>query len=160
MPIYMKIEGITGLVKTTGFEDQISLESVQWGSGRGVSSFTGTSREVSSPSISEMVITKVLDSASQALTRNAVFGDALPLVTISFVRDKAGGEMEAYMTYDLEQTLITSYSVSASSGSDAPMESLSLNFLLIKVHQAWRGDDYGDGGSDDFSYDIRTKAPV
>ncbi|MCX7888221.1 MAG: type VI secretion system tube protein Hcp [Rhodobacteraceae bacterium] len=156
----MKIDGIKGQVKTTGFEDEISLESVQWGTNRHVASFTGTAREVSAPTLSEVVCTKFLDSSSMALQKNALFGDPLPLVELHFVRDKGGGESEAYLTFKLGQVLVTSYSISHSSGSDVPMESLSLNFLTIENKQSWRADDYGGGGEDDASYDLRTKASV
>jgi len=160
MPIYMKIDGIKGQVQTTGFEDQISLESAQWSTGRAVASFTGTSREVSAPTLSEISCAKYLDSSSQALLKNSLFGDALPLVEINFVRDKGGGESEAYLTYKLKDVLVTSYSISHSSGGDVPMESFSLNFLTIETKQSWRGGDYGSGGEDDASYDLRTKSSV
>jgi type VI secretion system secreted protein Hcp len=160
MPIYMKVDGIKGQVVATGYEDQISLESCQWGVARSVSSFTGTSREVSSPMLAEFVCSKVLDSSSQAIARNATFGDPLPSLEIAFVRDAGGGSLESYLTYTLENVLITNYSISGASGLDAPMESFSLNALIVKAHQTWRGGDYGQGGEDDYSYSIATKASV
>jgi type VI secretion system secreted protein Hcp len=160
MPIYMKIDGIKGQVQTTGFADQIAIESLSWGTSRNVSSFTGTAREVSSPNFSEVSCMKMFDSSSQAIFRNAMFGDPLPEVVISFVRDKGQGEVEAYLETTLKNVLVTSYQVSHSSGQDAPAESFSLNFTVISNHQTWRGGDYGSGGEDDASYDMGTMAPA
>jgi type VI secretion system secreted protein Hcp len=156
----MKIDGVKGLVQTTGYEDQISLESIQWGVGRGVSAFSGSAREVSSPSFSECTCTKVLDSASQALIRNATFGDPIPEIEISFVRDKGAGEVEAYLVTTLSNVLITSYSFSHSSGGDVPMESFSLNYLKIQHKQSWRATDYGSGGEDESGYDLGKMASI
>lgn len=160
MPIFMKIDGVKGQVQVTGFEEQISLDSAQWGVGRGIGTFTGTAREVSSPSVSEIVCSKQMDSSSMAILRNATFGDPLPEVVISFVRDKGQGEVEAYVTYTLSNVLVSSYSVSHSSGSEAPMESFALNFLIVKIDQTWRGGDYGAGGEDEFSFDLGKMAPA
>jgi type VI secretion system secreted protein Hcp len=160
MPIYMKIDGIKGQVMTKGFEEHISLESAQYGTNRHLKSFSGTVREISAPSVSDMVITKVLDSSSTALFRNSVFGDAFPVVEVFFCRDKGGGEVEAYLTVTLEHVLITSYSISAHGGGDAPMESLSLNFLKVNHKATWRGGDYGAGGEDEFGYDMQTMSSL
>ena len=154
MPIYMKIEGVKGLVQTTGYEDQISIDSLSWGTSRNVSSFTGSAREVSSPNFSEVSCMKTLDSASQALFRNAMFGDAIPEVVISFTRDKGAGEVEAYLVTTLANVLVTNYQLSHSGGGDVPTESFSLNFTVIKNKQTWRGTDYGAGGEDEAGYDL------
>lgn len=160
MPIYMKIEGIKGQVMTKGFEETIALTSVSHGLTREIKSFTGTSREVASPTLSEMAVTKVHDSSSVALFRNSLLGDPFPKVEIFFCRDKGGGEVEAFLTVTLEQVLITSYSLSGASEGDAPMESLTLNFLKITFAGTWRGADYGAGGEDEFGYDMQTMSAL
>jgi type VI secretion system secreted protein Hcp len=160
MPIYMKIDGIKGQVSTKGYEESIALESAQFGASRNLGTFTGTSREVGTPNISEIVVTKMLDSASTALFRNSLLGDPFPMVELFFTRDKGGGEQEAYLKITLEQVLITSYSLSGSSGVDAPMESLSLNFLTVEYAATWRGGDYGAGGEDEFGYDMSTMSSL
>jgi type VI secretion system secreted protein Hcp len=153
MPIYMKIDGVKGLVQTTGYEDQIALDSLSWGTNRNVSSFTGSAREVSSPHFTEVSCMKTLDSSSQALFRNAMFGDPIPEVVISFIRDKGAGEVEAYLVTTLQNVLITNYQLSHG-GGDVPSEAFSLNFTVIKNKQTWRATDYGAGGEDEAGYDL------
>jgi type VI secretion system secreted protein Hcp len=153
----MKIEGITGGVQTAGFEGQIELMSLQWGVGRAISGYTGSARNPSSPSLSEITISKVTDSASMALARNATFGDAIPTIEINLTRDKGGGDQEAYMTITLDSVLVSGFSIS--SGGDFPSESVSLNYLKMAIHETWRATDYAEGGSDDFKFDLTTMKP-
>ncbi len=154
MPIYMKIDGIKGQVATKGFEEAIALDSAQFGASRHLGTFTGTAREVGTPTLNEVVIGKMLDSSSTALFRNSLLGDPLGKVELFFTRDKGGGEQEAYLTITLEQVLITNYSLGGSSGVDAPHETLALNYLTIHYLSVWRGGDYGAGGEDEFGYDM------
>src|SRR5262245_55566447 len=126
MAIYMKYGSIDGDVTASGFENWIELHSFQWGAGRGISSPTGASadRESSAPSVSEVVVTKDVDSASTKLLNEALQGAGQD-VEVDFVKtDK--GELETFMAYTLTNTMISSYAVS--SGGARPTESLSLNF--------------------------------
>jgi len=138
MPIYMGIFSKPGVldkrfrgdVTAHGFEGWIELQSAQLGQLRRNSSPTGAGRgptSIGERSVQEIVITKLQDSASTALFREAINGEG-KLVVIAFVKDG-----KAYMTIVLQNTLIGSYSLSGSGGdgSTSPMESLSLNFAKI-----------------------------
>jgi type VI secretion system secreted protein Hcp len=63
---------------------------------------------------------------------------------IDFVKTavSAGGENEIFLHYELENCLISGYSLS--SGGDTPSESISLNFT--KVTEKFQ--DYGAGNAD------------
>jgi len=130
MPIYMKYGDIKGDVTSESHEKWIELNSFQWGVGRGISSPTGASadRESSAPSISEIVVTKMQDTATTSLLDEALQGEGKK-VEIDFVKTD-GKKLETYMTYKLEDVLVSGYSVS--SGGDRPSESLSLNFTKIE----------------------------
>ena len=73
MPIFMHYDGIDGNVTAKGYEKWIEVQSFQFGSGRGISTPTGGSenREASAPSVSEVVVTKLMDKASQVANRLA-----------------------------------------------------------------------------------------
>lgn len=131
MAIYMKFGSIAGSVTTDGFKDWIQLNSFQWGVGRGVSPPHGKedTREGSEPSISEVVVTKRMEKSSPKLWQDAVGGDFSTKVNIKFTtttKDK----VESYLEYELTDTGLSGYSVSAGD-SDAPQESLSLNFAKV-----------------------------
>lgn len=135
MAIYMKFEDIPGSVKAGPHRGWIELNSAQVGGNRNVTAATGrgSSREAGAPTISEIVVTKDLDNTSTALTRLALWGEGKK-VTIDFVKtDKDGKEVGTYLSVELENTLISSYSVSGAVGDSThqPMESLALNFTKI-----------------------------
>jgi type VI secretion system secreted protein Hcp len=135
MPIYMKIDGIDGSVTAAGHEKWIELDSAQVGTSRHITNATGrgTNREASAPSVSEIVVTKTLDCASTGLFRLSLWGEGKK-VKIDFCKtDK--DKIEPYLQIELENTMVSSYSVSGHGGSDTthtrPMESLALNFVKI-----------------------------
>lgn len=130
MAIYMNWDGITGDVTTQGFEKWIELTSFQWGIGRGIgSAMSGqASRESSIPSISEIVVTKRMDSSSPGLWTDSVAGQLNTTVKISFTTTSQGATTE-FLKYELTNTGLSGYSLS--SGGDMPTESLSLNFTKV-----------------------------
>jgi type VI secretion system secreted protein Hcp len=132
----MKIDGVDGSVTAAGHEKWIEIQSCQLGTNRNVTSATGrgSNREASVPSVSEIVVTKDLDCSSTNLFKMALWGEGKK-VTIDFVKTEKD-KFETYLQLELENTLISSYSVSGHGGDSAsrPMESLSLNFTKITYH--------------------------
>jgi len=146
MALYMKYGSIKGAVTTDGFKDWIELHSFQWGVGRAIGSAArgATSREHSEPSLSEVTVTKLSDVATPKLFLDAVAGKLDNKVTIKFTTTTKG-KVETFLTYELENTGLSGYSLS--SGGDMPTESLSLNFT--KITETFVGTDPGTGGTPD-----------
>jgi len=152
MPIYMNIDGIPGDVTAAGHEKWIEVNSFQWGTGRAISSPVGGSadREASAPSVSEIVVTKASDNASTKLLAEALWGEG-KLVKIDFCKtDK--DKFEVYYNYELENTLISGYSLS--SGGDRPTESISLNFTKVTFNATPTGAKHDTGSPDRVMYDL------
>ena len=152
MAIYMKYASIKGPVTTDGFKDWIELESFHWGAARhiGTAARGATSREHSEPTISEVTVTKRTDIASPKLFLDSVAGKLDSKVEIKFTTTTKG-KVETFLTYKLENTGVSNYSLS--SGGDMPMESLSLNFT--KITYTFKGTDPGIGGSPEtVGYDL------
>ena len=131
MSIYMKIDGIKGKVTAKGHEEWIDVSSMQWGVGRAISSAVGTSadREASKPSISEVSVTKLMDESSPMIFTEACVGKG-KLVTIDLCT-VGTDQINTYMSYELEECMISGYSVS--SGGDRPSESISLSFTKMTM---------------------------
>ena len=133
MPIFMNYDGITGDVTSAGHEQWIEISSFQWGVGRGITSASsaGSDREATTPSVSEIVVTKITDSASTNLMRASLglapAGEG-KTVKIDFCKTNTDSP-EPYVQFELENTLVSGWSMS--SGGDRPMESLTLNFTKI-----------------------------
>jgi type VI secretion system secreted protein Hcp len=152
MAIYVKMDGVKGDVTAEGFPDHMEVSSLQWGVGRGIGSPLGGSkdREASAPSVSEVVLTKVMDQSSPQLLREALWGEGKK-VEIKLVKtDK--DKLEIYAQYILEEALLSGYSVS--SGGDRPTESLSLNFTKVEFNNTGMGPKNETGDPDRVQYDL------
>jgi type VI secretion system secreted protein Hcp len=148
----MKYGSIKGPVTTEGFKDWIELLSFHWGAGRavGTAQRSSTSREHSEPSLSEVTVSKATDIASPKLMLDAVGGKLDNKVEIKFTTTTKG-KVETYLTYKLENTGLSAYSLS--SGGDMPTESLSLNFT--KITKTFSGMDPAISGSPEtVGYDL------
>ena len=152
MAIYLKYGDIKGPVTTDGFKDWIELLSFQWGVGRevGTAARGSTSREHSEPNLSEVTVTKLTDVASPKLFLDSVGGKLDNKVTIKFTTTTKG-KVETFLTYELENTGLSHYSMS--SGGEAPVEALSLNYT--KITETFTGHDPGISGSPEtVGYDL------
>lgn len=157
MAIYLEIEDITGNVTEQGHEEWIEVDSLQWGVGRAISSEIGRAadRESSQPSISEITVTKMMDASSPDLFTEACTGDG-KTVTIDFC--KTGQEVEAYMQYELENCMISGYSVS--SGGDRPVETISLSFTKITMTYTPTEENGELGSPIPAGYDMQTATTI
>jgi type VI secretion system secreted protein Hcp len=131
---YIEIEGIKGEATEEAHKGWIEVGSVQWGVGRAISSPAGGNREASVPSISEITLTKTLDSTSPKLFLLAVGGGIPAGVTVKLhLVDTTGGTGTVFYELILSNVLVSSQSNSASPGDGRPQESISLNFTKIEV---------------------------
>lgn len=159
MPIFMKYPGIDGGVTETAHNKWIDLESCQMGTHRNIGATRSGStvdREASAPTISEIVITKSNDPSSLKLFQNSLSSQA-KTVKIDFCRtDK--DKLVPYLQLELENTLISSFSVSGSGGDthSRPMESLSLNFTKITYHNIPTDPGQKAQATDRYSWDTTT----
>ncbi len=137
MPVYMKYPGIKGSAKGKHF-GWIELQSVQFGSFRSVNDAGGSGK---SRTLSDIVVTKFPDSASSGIFTEALSGTG-QTVRLEFVDDKG----VVFLTMTLENTMISSYTVSGHGGRDGMnIESLSLNFTKITQAKVAAIDTGADG---------------
>ncbi len=133
MAVYIEYEGIPGNVTAEGFANHISVHSIQFGVGRGITMEAGhmANREATKPSLSEITFTKNADVSSTLLFKESVSGAAGKKVKIKFVQTGADAVVP-FMEYQLEDCLVSGYSLSAGGESD-PVESISLSYAKITV---------------------------
>ncbi len=160
MAIYVEYEGIKGNVTADGYKDHISVHSLQFGVGRGISMEPGnlSNREATRPTISEVTMTKPADTSATALFKEAVTGSSGKKVTIKFVQTGADKVVE-FMTYTLEDVLVSGYSVSADGEGD-PIESISLSFSKIMVNYNDYDKTNKSANPQRVGYDLTTAKPL
>ncbi|PID43871.1 MAG: hemolysin-coregulated protein [Proteobacteria bacterium] len=158
MAIYLDWDGISikGNVTAEGYKDMIRLDSLQFGVGRGITMEVGqiANREATRPNISEVTATKVMDAASSGLFQEALVGAEGKKVVIHVVKTGAD-KVEEYVKYELENTLISSYSMSAGDAGP-PMESFSLSFGLVKMIYTAADKKNVAGNQGIVGYDLET----
>jgi len=160
MAIYLEYEGIKGNVTAEGYKDHISVNSVHFGVGRGISMEPGnlSNREATRPTISEINLTKAADNSATALFKEAVTGSAGKKVVIKFVQTGADKVVE-YMTYTLEDCLVSGYSITGD-GENDPMESISLSFSKIMVNYNDFDKSNKSASPQRVGYDLTTAKPL
>ncbi len=154
MAIYLKLDGVSGDATQQDHKEWITLNSFQWGVGRGISTPVGDTarREASQPSVSEVTVTKIADVSSSQLFVEAVTGTNAKLVKIHLTRTGSPGD--TYLEFILTDTLVSGYSMS--SGGDQPSESLSLNFTKIEFNYTPFTADNKPGTTKRASFDLST----
>jgi len=159
MPIFVNYDGIPGDVTTAGHEKWIEVSSFQFGVGRGInnSSSSGADREGTTPSVSEIVVTKVTDSSSPNLFRASLGigpGSEGKTVKIDFCKTDTS-QPEPYLQLELTNTLVSGWNTS--SGGDRPSESVSLNFTAVAYNNVGMGAANDTGNPDRAQYDLTTQ---
>jgi type VI secretion system secreted protein Hcp len=156
MAIYMEYDGIKGDVTAAGHEKWIECTSLHWGVGRGITSPQvggSADREGTSPSVSEITLTKVSDCASSNLLREALWGEGKK-VTLHLCKTDTKDNFQVYQEYILTNVMISGFSMS--SGGDRPTESLSLNFTKIESNFTPMGEANAEKSTDRAKYDLAT----
>src|SRR5262245_285502 len=111
MTMLLKLGEINGESKRTGYEKWIEVDSMQFGVGRGIQSATGaSSRQASEPSVSEITFSKPTSIDSGDLFFQSLCGTGVKAqIHLINTQSKAN---KPYFKIDLEDALISSYSVS------------------------------------------------
>ncbi len=154
MAIYLKYGKLKGDATQDEHKEWVVVDSVQFGLGRGISTVTGAakSREASEPSVSEITVTKSLDSASHEIFKAACSATKGEDLNIEFTATDEAGQV--YLAVNCSDTLISGYSVS--SGGDRPSESISFNFTKIEYKASPLGADNKPTGPFSVTYNIAT----
>ena len=160
MAIFIEYEGIKGNATADGYKDHISVDSFTFGVGRGISMEPGnlSNREATRPSLSEITISKPADTSATALFKEAVTGSSGKKVTIKFVQTGSDKLVE-FMTYTLEDCLVSGYSVSADANGD-PIESISLSYAKIMVNYNDFDKTNKTSNPQRVGYDLTTAKPL
>jgi type VI secretion system secreted protein Hcp len=138
--ILIKIDGIDGTSKIKGHEKWIQCEALSWGVSRPIAETTGRTADRTGTVVQaqDVGITKVMDSSSARLFELAC-GKEGKKVQIDFLYG-AGTDAPPYAQWTLENTLISSYSISGGSQTEAT-ENLTLNFTKIEFKSIEKGAD-------------------
>jgi type VI secretion system secreted protein Hcp len=154
--IYMKLGSATGDVTESGHPQWIELVDMRWSMSRTIRSSVGIgqNRESTSAYVSEMTVSKLIDSASSNLAQNAFVGES-QTCQIDFTRVSKGQE-SVFRSIKLTDAIISGM-VNQGQGAERPMETLTLNFTVIAITDTAESDTGTGGSNSTVTYDL-TKA--
>lgn len=132
---------IKGTSTVSGHADWITIDTVQMGVGRAIStSGGGADRDTSNPSFAEISLTKATDLASADLFMEAVCGKSLGTAEVHFIQTGGPDKKEqVFLKLELEEAIISSYS--ANSKGERPVDTFAINFTKISYqYDSFTGD--------------------
>lgn len=115
-----------------GFEGQTNILSLSFGA-TAAAEFNSSSSggTFGGSNVQEIQLTKYVDASTPKLFALCANGGHIKRCKITMLRSGKSGFVP-YLTYELEDTLVTSMDISAS--DEKPMESISLNFTKITIN--------------------------
>lgn len=129
--MFLKIEGVDGESKDSDHKDWIEVTSFEHGVTKPASG-TGSGRTSGVTSFQELKVAKWIDKSSPILMRSVCDGRVFPKVELDVKREGLSDPTHVtYMTYTLNDCLVTSSHLSQSPGAVAPTEAITLNFTAI-----------------------------
>lgn len=135
---FLKIDGIQGESIFTGHVNEIDVQSFSWGMSQGGVKFAGQTGSPAKSNFNTMTFFKTIDKASPVLMLACALGTipgiASPTATVSFFDDsrKVNQEFFQIVLSNVAVADLTEGVAQGSSGGDAPVESVSLNFTKIE----------------------------
>jgi type VI secretion system secreted protein Hcp len=131
MGVYMNYPGLKGDATETGFQNWITVQSVEFNTDRNITTSAGSTkgREAGQPTVSEVTLTKQLDASSAALFRAAVTLSHGKTVNIAFTKTNAKGT--PFLQYDLSDVMISGYKFEGD--GDRPMETVRLSCAQFQM---------------------------
>jgi len=152
--IFGKLTGIDGESTNDAHKNWIDVLSYSWGASNPGSFASGGGGGQGKVSFSDFHFTKNVDKSSPVLLLDLAQGKHIQEALFDVVHS-GGQSQEPFLQYRFIDVLLTSYSVSGSSGGDVPFESLSLVFG--KVEMIYRPQDAkgGLGAPVTMSWDVK-----
>jgi len=123
---------IKGDSTKSGHDKWVQVRSASFGVRRSViTSSGGADRDTNNPVFQDITLSKPCDVSSVDLFVEAAGGTQPKKAAIHFCNESGADKVEVYMSWELENALITSYSVSGA-GPQAT-ETITLNYTKVKV---------------------------
>ncbi len=151
---FLILPGVVGESQDHEFKEKIHLTSFSMGVSNAGAGGLNTGSGASRAAVQDIHCTKAMDFSSSNLFISCCGGKAFP--TAKLIARRSGGDNpETYLTYELTDAFISSYSASAAEGGGIAQESFSLNFAKITMTYFQQADTGGTKKSNPKTYDVR-----
>jgi type VI secretion system secreted protein Hcp len=149
---FLLLDGIKGESMDAKHKGEIDVQSFSWGLAQSGAGHAGAGSGASKADFQDLQIVKKVDKSTPLLKLACANGKHIGKGKLTI--RKAGENPLEYLTIDLEQILVSSYSLGGSSGGEIPQEQVTLNFAKIKSEYWTQGDKGAKGENANFSWDV------
>jgi type VI secretion system secreted protein Hcp len=131
---YVKLGSIVGESTEPKHSEWINLLAVSQDISRPIAAgASGSTRQRSSATLGDILLTKEVDKSTPKLAEAICKGTNFPKVEIHLCTSSEGGTRIPYFMYELKNVRVTDYNISgACDGGIPPSETLSLNYEEVK----------------------------
>ena len=150
--MFLKLDGIDGESKDAKHAGEIDIESFAWGMAQTGSGHRGTGSGTGKVDVHDVTITKVVDKSSPSLMLACANGKHIAKGSI--VVRKAGENPLEYLTIDLEKILVSNYHTNGTNTADVHTETVTLNFVKMKLEYWTQTDKGAKDKNANFSWDV------
>lgn len=150
--MFLNLDGIKGESSDSKHKGEIDIESFSWGMAQTGAGHRGSGSGSGKVDIQDISIVKLVDKASATLMLACANGKHITKGKLTL--RKAGENPLEYLTIDLENILVSNIAYSGANSGDIPTETLSLNFVKVKVEYWTQTDKGAKGENANFSWDI------
>jgi len=155
---FLKIDSVEGESKDDKHKGEIDVQSWSWGASQAGTFAAGGGGGAGKVSMQDFHFTMHVCKATPKLMKSVATGHHYPKAQLT--ARKAGGEQQEYLIIKFTDLLVTSYQMGGSSGGDAGLDSVSVNFSKIEFEYKEQKADGSLGPADKFGYDLKAMKPV
>ena len=156
--ILLRLDTIEGESKKDGHAREIDCDSWNFGMTQSGTWHTGGGGGGGIVNMQDITMTKQIDASSCDLMARCCDGAHIPTGTITVY--KVGGTNLDYYTIEIEKVIISSVQTTGTAGGDSVVETLSLNFAIIKILYKEQADDGSPQAEYEMGFDIEQNIAV
>jgi len=152
----LKITGIEGESKISGFEKQIDVLAWSWGESNSGSFHTGGGGGAGKVNVQDLSFTKYVDIASPLLLLYCATGQHITdaILTVRKSGGKVGSDAVNYLVITMKELMVTSVSTGGSGGEDRLTENVTFNFAKVEFKYTPQDATGAAGTAKTFKWDI------
>jgi type VI secretion system secreted protein Hcp len=151
--IFLKLDGIKGESQDSKHKEEIDVLSYSFGASQAGTMSYGGGGGAGKVSFQDLSFTHRVDKSSPALFLHCANGAHIKEATLT--NRKAGKDAQEYLVIKLSDILVSAVQLGDSSGSELPMESVSLNYSKIEMEYKEQKKDGTLGAGVKFNWDVK-----
>ncbi len=129
--IFLKFGDISGEAQDTGHKEWIEVLSYTLGFTPSIQGTPNLGSAAGKVNFQDLTFTVLQSKASPKLMEGCCTGQHFPKVVLDVAQPDASGRQGAYLTYELQDVLISSYQTGANS-EDGPLDTLAVTFQKVR----------------------------